>query len=75
MYNKRLKNEIKSECHQCGAERTLAYWDEELEHYIYLCDEPENDEPVLCTRCMSENGEHALFQVQSSKKSVSVEVV
>lgn len=43
-----LENEIIANCVACNAERVLAYWDEELESYIYLCDE----EP-LCNECMS----------------------
>jgi hypothetical protein len=45
-----LENEIIANCVECNAERLLAYWDEELECYIYLCDE----EP-LCNECMSKH--------------------
>lgn len=40
------KNEILIQCHSCQRERLLAYWDPELEHYIYLA-----DEPALCQNC------------------------
>lgn len=43
-----LEDEIVTNCIECNAERLMAYWDEELECYIYLCDE----EP-LCQECMS----------------------
>lgn len=43
-----LANEIVVNCVACNAERLMAYWDEELESYIYLC-----DEKPLCIECMS----------------------
>jgi hypothetical protein len=69
MYNKRNKNEMKSNCQECGVERTVAYWDEELEYYIYLC-----DEPPLCSRCMSSQ-ETAKSTVNRVGKSACAEAI
>ncbi len=52
MYNKRHKDELYAQCSQCSCEHLLAYWDEELECYIYLA-----DEPPLCADCYSEVNE------------------
>jgi len=35
---KALQDEIRESCLQCGVEGLKAYWDEELEYYIYLSD-------------------------------------
>ncbi|HXH54826.1 MAG TPA: hypothetical protein VNK03_03680 [Gammaproteobacteria bacterium] len=35
---KMFQDEIRESCLQCGIERLVAYWDEELEYYIYLSD-------------------------------------
>lgn len=43
-----IENEIVANCVECNVERVMAYWDDELECYIYLCDE----EPI-CNECMS----------------------
>lgn len=43
------KNEIFSNCTECNLERLIAYWDPELEYYIYLFEE---DEPVVCDACL-----------------------
>lgn len=56
MKNARLKeetefqDEIRESCVQCGVERLVAYWDEELEYYIYLSesDTCRKCEPVVC---------------------------
>lgn len=53
-----LENEIVANCPACNAERLLAYWDEELECYIYLC-----DEESLCIECMSKQEQFPLAQV------------
>ena len=33
------QDEIRAQCEHCHSEYTVAYWDEELECYIYLRDE------------------------------------
>lgn len=60
------KNEIVSRCTACDCERILAYWDDELEHYIYL-----SDEPVLCTACKIESECPASISKQSNVQPVS----
>ncbi len=45
---KKLSDEIKQSCLQCGVERVVAYWDEELEYYIYLSDTED------CDKCISQ---------------------
>lgn len=52
-----LENEIFTHCIECHAERLMAYWDEELECYIYLCDE----KPV-CNGCMSNKAAHSSLE-------------
>ena len=42
---KAFQDEIRESCLQCGVERLTAYWDEELEYYIYLSDEE------ICNNC------------------------
>lgn len=42
---KQIKDEIKEPCVQCGKTTLVAYWDYELEYYIYLSDSP------VCTEC------------------------
>jgi hypothetical protein len=39
------QDEILGQCEYCQAEYTVAYWDEELEYYIYLSD------GACCSRC------------------------
>lgn len=46
-----IEDEIIANCVECNAERVMAYWDDELECYIYLCDK----EPI-CNECMSKQG-------------------
>lgn len=41
------QDEIIEACVRCGVEQLLAYWDEELEYYIYLHDTP------VCSTCVS----------------------
>ena len=40
-----ISDEIKKRCRECQAERMVAYWDEELDCYIYLT------ESVYCLAC------------------------
>lgn len=46
MYNN-SEDEISAKCIHCEKERVIAYWDEELEYYIYL-----SDEPPVCVQCL-----------------------
>ncbi len=46
-----FQDEIMEACAECGAEVLKAYWDEELEHYIYLFDDEENQSEVICEAC------------------------
>lgn len=41
-------DEIYTKCTICQCNRLAAYWDEELESYIHLC-----DEPAICIKCSS----------------------
>lgn len=43
----RLKNQIHANCIVCNTKRLVAYWDDELESYIYLCDESQ----PICMDC------------------------
>lgn len=45
---RKSKNEITGKCIHCNEEGKVAYWDDELEHYIYLC-----DIPPICEKCAS----------------------
>lgn len=51
MRNAKLKeafqDEIRKACPQCGTVRLMAYWDEELEYYIYLSD----TDTEICNNC------------------------
>jgi RNA polymerase subunit RPABC4/transcription elongation factor Spt4 len=42
-----FQDEIRESCQQCGMERLMAYWDEELEYYIYLSDSK------ICHNCQT----------------------
>ncbi len=42
-----LQDEIHKSCVDCGVDRIIAYWDYELEYYIYL------DESDICTQCQA----------------------
>jgi hypothetical protein len=44
---KAFQDEIRESCLQCGKEQLMAYWDEELEYYIYLSDGD------ICHSCQS----------------------
>lgn len=46
-----MDDEIKRHCAECKAERTVAYWDEELESYIYLT---ESDYCLACEERLAE---------------------
>ena len=46
-----LGNKIKAPCVECGITHTIAYWDEELEHYIYLMD-LDKDDNFYCEACL-----------------------
>lgn len=50
MIKKRNKNQTVARCVHCQSERIASYWDDELECYIYLC-----DEPVVCVNCATNN--------------------
>ncbi len=43
-----FQDEIKRRCVQCGVDQLVAYWDEELEYYIYL-----TDDSVCCVECQT----------------------
>lgn len=43
---RKLKDEIKEQCTACGIERLVAYWDYELEYYIYL-----SESSGVCNKC------------------------
>lgn len=43
---RRIKNRIESTCVGCQQNVTIAYWDDELESYIYLRDE------AICDACI-----------------------
>lgn len=56
MLKEAFQDEIRESCVECGVDRLIAYWDEELEYYIYMsdtdiCDECEpvvkNDAPLV----------------------------
>ncbi len=42
------EDEIYTNCTICQCKRLAAYWDDELESYIYL-----SDEPAVCVKCSS----------------------
>jgi hypothetical protein len=44
-----LKNQLKKICPCCSVQRLVAYWDEELEYYLYL----EEEEQVICSACIA----------------------
>jgi hypothetical protein len=43
----RKTNEIDVNCVECNTSRLMAYWDDEIESYIYLFEEDE----LLCQGC------------------------
>ncbi len=45
-----FKDEIIKACAKCGIEHKVAYWDDELEYYIYLEDESSD---TTCPKCES----------------------
>jgi hypothetical protein len=47
---RRKKDQIIAHCKQCDGERVIAYWDYELESYIYLCD---TREAYFCLECLA----------------------
>jgi len=46
--NNKLKDEIREKCVKCGLDCLIAYWDYELESYIYLSD------AFTCSKCEAE---------------------
>ncbi len=40
-----VEDEIWEPCIKCGDKRLMAYWDDELESYIYFTEE------AICTKC------------------------
>lgn len=42
----RSKDTMTKHCHHCGITRMIAYWDYELEYYIYL-----SDNEATCQNC------------------------
>lgn len=46
-----FQDEIREACIECGTEVLTAYWDDELEYYIYLSDEAEDQDEVICEAC------------------------
>lgn len=67
MYNKRNKDELFIQCTVCKCERLHAYWDFELECYIYL-----TDEPPICEECLSAQNEQLAYHVKE-KRGVHLE--
>jgi hypothetical protein len=55
---KSCAHELRGFCVECGTESLIAYWDEELEYYIYLVDVTEATDTFSCVKCesVSENG-------------------
>lgn len=67
--NKKIyrKNEIRAKCEHCGSERVFAYWDEELEYFIYL-----SDEPVTCLSCNSNHNTNNNTQNAAERNIYSI---
>lgn len=38
---RKAKDELSERCRECGKEKVIAYWDYELEYYIYLSESGE----------------------------------
>lgn len=49
--DRRSADALRGSCCQCGMERLIAYWDSELEHYIYLVDINDVADRFLCANC------------------------
>lgn len=68
---KKSRDRMSMQCVQCGREQLIAYWDYELEYYIYLSESTEG----LCNLCdvttCDASNIHANPQTTSSAKSNS----
>ena len=43
-----FKDKVVKACTKCSSKRLIAYWDDELEYYIYL---EEDVQPFVCLAC------------------------
>lgn len=61
---RKSRDSMSMQCAQCGKEQLIAYWDYELEHYIYLSESTEG----LCNLCETTHCQTNNHQFSSEKK-------
>lgn len=62
MSRQRENDEIHINCIECNKTRLVAYWDDELESYIYLCEEDER----RCLECQAPHNECVTKQSEAA---------